>query len=299
MKSNLENYKYIDKSTHLLFNEKDTFKVFYFNNLTSEIELFKHQLNNNYIQIYFCNTNKCTVAFNIEHCATNLETGNSTMVYFKDEKMNILFNIPPKAELIAVLISIEYFHSLFSIEGNFLFNFNGFKVGKPIIEPKQITPTIQHILNQLISKQIIKALRPVFIKGKVYELLSYYFNTSNQDENENENCPYIANEETVSKIKHAKEIIIEEMTNPPSLDDLAKKVGLNIKKLKTDFKEFYGVPVFTFLLNYKMELAKKLLQEQQLNVNEIAAQLGYSTSSHFIAAFKRKYKTTPKQYAKS
>ena len=89
------------------------------------------------------------------------------------------------------------------------------------------------------------------------------------------------------------------MINPPSLDELAKQVGLNIKKLKTDFKEFYGVPVFTFLLNYKMELAKKLLQEQQFNVNEIALQLGYSTSSHFIAAFKRKYKITPKQFAKS
>jgi len=299
MKSSLENYKYIDKSTQMLFNEKDTFKVFYFNNLTSEIELFKHQLNNNYIQIYFCNTNKCAVAFNFEHCATNLEAGNSTMVYFKDEKMNILFNVPPKSELIAVLISIEYFHSLFSIEANFLFNFNAFKVGKPIIEPKQISPTIQLLLNQLTSKQITKALRPVFIKGKVYELLSYYFNTANENETEKENCPYIANEETVSKIKHAKEIIIEEMINPPSLDNLAKKIGLNIKKLKTDFKEFYGVPVFTFLLNYKMELAKKLLQEQQLNVNEIAAQLGYSASSHFIAAFKRKYKITPKQYAKS
>jgi len=89
------------------------------------------------------------------------------------------------------------------------------------------------------------------------------------------------------------------MNNPPSLPDLAREVGLNIKKLKTDFKEFYGVPVFTFLLNYKMELAKKLLLEQKLNVNEIASNLGYSASSHFIAAFKRKYGITPKQFAKS
>jgi len=299
MKSSLDHYKNIDKSTHLLFNEKETFKVFHFNNLSSETEFFKHQLTNNYIQIYFCNSNTCKVAFNFEHCATNLDEGFSNMVYFKDEQMNILFTLPPKSELITILISIEYFHSLFSIEGNFLFNFNSFKVGKPIIEPKQTTPTIQFVLNQLISKQITKALRPVFIKGKVYELLSYYFNPSNENNTENENCPYIANEETVSKIKKAKEIIIEEMINPPSLEELAKQVGLNIKKLKTDFKEFYGVPVFTFLLNYKMELAKKLLQEQKLNVNEIAINLGYSTSSHFIAAFKRKYKITPKQYSKS
>ena len=73
----------------------------------------------------------------------------------------------------------------------------------------------------------------------------------------------------------------------------------NIKKLKTDFVEYYGVPVCTFLLNYKMELAKNMLRENQYNVNEIATHLGYSTSSHFIAAFKRKYGITPKQYAKS
>ena len=91
--------------------------------------------------------------------------------------------------------------------------------------------------------------------------------------------------------------IIEEMNNPPGLQELAKQVGLNIKKLKSGFKEYYGSPVFTFLLNYKMELAKTLLIEQQFNVNEIASKLGYSTSSHFISAFKKKYGITPKQYS--
>lgn len=297
MKFSTENYKYIDKSTKLLFSESETFKVFYFNNLSEETQLLQQQLTNNYIQLFFCTNEECTVAFNMEHCAINLSEGNSSLVYFKDENMNILFKIPKNAALITILISIEYFHSLFSIEGNFLFNFSSFKTGKPIIEPKETNSSIKLILNQLITKQTNQILRPIFIKGKVYELLSYYF--SNSSENETEHCPYIASEETVSKIKHAKDIIIEEMINPPSLDELSKRVGLNIKKLKTDFKEFYGIPVFTFLLNYKMELAKTLLQEQQLNVNEIASQLGYSTSSHFIAAFKRKYKITPKQFAKA
>ena len=297
MKSHLEKYKNIDKSTHLLFNEKNTFKVLYFNNLSVNTKHFIHKLNNNYIQIYFCNTQQCTVAFNLEHCAISLNKDNSSMVYFKDEKMDVLFNLPPKAELIAVLISIEYFHSLFSIAGNFLFNFGNFKTGKPIIEPKETSTTTKAILKQITTKKIAEPLKTIYTKGKVYELLSYYF--SAPSENDNEHCPYIANEETASKIKHAKQLIIEQMNQPPSLDELAKAVGLNIKKLKTDFKGFYGAPVFTFLLNYKMELAKKLLQEQQLNVNEIALHLGYSTSSHFIAAFKRKYGTTPKQFAKS
>jgi AraC-like DNA-binding protein len=260
-------------------------------------ELFKIKLENNYIQLFFCINKECKVAFNLEHCAINLNSSDSSMVYFKDEEMNILFNLPPGCELIVILISIEYFHSLFSSEGNFLFNFSSFKTGKPIIEPKEISSNIKLILSQLTFEQSPKSLRSIYIKGKIFELLSYYF--SNTSTTENESCPYIANEETISKIKHAKELIIKDMNNPPSLANLAKEVGLNIKKLKTDFKEFYGVPVFTFLLNYKMELAKKLLLEQQLNVNEIASHLGYSASSHFIAAFKRKFGITPKQFAKS
>lgn len=297
MKNLLENYKNIDKSTHLIFDEKSSFKVFHFNNLTTEVEQFKYSLINNCIQLFFCVNKNCSVAFNMEHCAIQLNEGNSSMVYFKDEKMNVLFKLEPNSELIGIFISIEYFHSLFSFDDHILFNFNNFKTEKPIIEPKEINATSHLILNQLITKQINQTLRPIYIKGKVYELLSYYF--SNTSESETEHCPYIANEETISKLKHAKKIIIDRMNNPPSLDDLAKEIGLNTKKLKTDFKELYGSPVFTFLLNYKMDLAKKLLQEQQLNVNEIGLHLGYSSSSHFIAAFKRKFGITPKQFAKN
>ena len=145
MNTQTEKYKYIDKSTNLLLNEEDTFKVYHFNNLTEETQYFKQPLNNNYIQLFFCLNQDCTVAFNMEHCAINLASSNSSMVYFKDEKMNILFKIPAKNEFVAILISIEYFHSLFSIEGNFLFNFNSFKTGKPIIEPKEISPSVKLI----------------------------------------------------------------------------------------------------------------------------------------------------------
>ena len=57
------------------------------------------------------------------------------------------------------------------------------------------------------------------------------------------------------------------------------------------------MPVFTFLLNYKMDFAQKLLLENN-NVSEVSSKLGYSTSSHFIAAFKKKFGITPKQYTK-
>lgn len=298
----IENYKSIDKSSQMILDDNESFKIIYFNNLTAELEQYNYSLGDHFIQLFFCVNQTCRIAFNFEHCAIKLDNNQSGMVYIQDKKVDLFFNLASGSQLIVVLIPIDYFHNLFSNENDILFNFKKFKIGQPIIETKEIETSTRFILNQIIptnngNQKIMDSLKPIFLKGKIFELLSYYFNQSPLSDNEF--CPYIANEEDVSKIKHAKEIMIDQMNQPPKLPELANMVGLNIKKLKNGFKEFYGLPVFGYLLNYKMELAKNLLQEQQYNVSEIALQLGYSTSSHFIAAFKRKYGITPKQFSKA
>ena len=89
------------------------------------------------------------------------------------------------------------------------------------------------------------------------------------------------------------------MAEPPSLQELANEIGLNIKKLKEGFKQIYGDTVYSFLFDYKMEHSRKLLETNQYNVNEVGNQLGYSSASHFIAAFKKKFGITPKKYLQS
>ena len=131
-------------------------------------------------------------------------------------------------------------------------------------------------------------------KGKVYELLSLYFNKI--EDPSLEKCPFLIDEQNVQKIRAAKEIILKRMTDPPTLDELAIEIGLSLKKLKDGFKQIYGDTVFSYLLDHKMDEARKMLESQKYNVNEVGLKLGYSTSSHFINAFKKKYGTTPKKY---
>nr|WP_306456237.1 helix-turn-helix domain-containing protein [Winogradskyella undariae] len=54
--------------------------------------------------------------------------------------------------------------------------------------------------------------------------------------------------------------------------------------------------VFSFLFDYKMKVARKLLESNDYNVNEVELRVSYSTGSYFIAAFKKKFGTTPKKY---
>jgi AraC-like DNA-binding protein len=106
----------------------------------------------------------------------------------------------------------------------------------------------------------------------------------------------LADELNVVKIKKAKQIIIARMAEPPTLQELADEIQLPINKLKEGFKQIYGDPVFAFLFDYKMEVARQLLASGSHNVNEVGLKVGYSTASHFIAAFKKKFGTTPKKF---
>ena len=289
-------FKNIYKSTIRLFQETGTFTLVNLRNNSEETVFQQFELEDNYIQIYFSLNKTVSVAFNMEHCAVHLSPEDSGLIYFKDDSIKVLTTLPPEGHVLGLLISVPHFHSLFASEGDSFFNFASIKGGRPIIEEKVISTSIKIVLNQIVDKKLHGALQNIYMKGKIYELLSLYFNIS--EETESDHCPFMANEETVSQIKKAKDIIIENMANPPSLEELSKQVGLNIKKLKIGFKEFYGTSVFTFLLNYKLDHYKKLLEENKLNVSEIAIQIGYSNSSHFIAAFKKRFDITPKQFTK-
>ena len=152
------------------------------------------------------------------------------------------------------------------------------------------------MLNQLFNDQNSNSLSSLYVKGKVYELLSLYFNRSQEND---QACPFLDNEDNVEKIKKAKQIIIENISEPPTLQELADTIGLTLSKLKEGFKHIYGESVFNFLLDYKLEYARKMLLSKKHNVSEISLLIGYSTPSHFISAFKKKYGTTPKQYIMS
>jgi AraC-like DNA-binding protein len=149
-------------------------------------------------------------------------------------------------------------------------------------------------LSQIFNFNLNPSIKNLYYRGKGYELLSLYFNRT-EDPNA-EQCPFLIDEENVMKIRQAKEIILSNIAEPPGLQQLADKVGLNLKKLKMGFKQIYGDTVYGFLFDYKMDYARKLLDSGSYNVNEVGLKIGYSTGSHFIAAFKKKFATTPKKY---
>ncbi len=100
----------------------------------------------------------------------------------------------------------------------------------------------------------------------------------------------------INRIRDARELLVQDMENPPSIAQLARMAGINEKKLKCGFKQVFGVPVFEYFRNYRLEIARELLASRIMNVTEVAMHIGYQNLSHFSEEFRKKYGVTPKRF---
>ncbi|KGL63952.1 helix-turn-helix transcriptional regulator [Polaribacter sp. Hel1_85] len=273
------------------------FYLFHFQNESKEVQDFEREINSTFIQIHFCLRGNSKFLFNNGSYSFDVLDNRSILLYNPQRVLPIHLEIQPKTTLVSLLISIEKFHSLFSKESGYIPFLSDENSNKKYYDDTEIKPTVSIVLQQIINSNINSSIRDLYIKGKVYELLSLHFQP--EESTEGEYCPFLVDEQNVLKIRKAKEIIISRMAEPPTLQELSKEIGLSLKKLKEGFKQIYGDTVYSFLFDYKMEHARRLLESNQFNVNEVGVKVGYSTSSHFIAAFKKKFGTTPKKYVMS
>ena len=276
--------------------ENDFYLIRFQNNSTST-EIFHRPVHNNLIQFHYGLKGKAKFIFNQGNYALDLNEEKSLLFYNPQKELPIHLEIGPNTWMISVLISIKKLHSLFSNEAEHIPFLSDENREKKYYTEDDISPSMAIVLNQLFHYNLNTSIRNLYFKGKGYELLSLYFNRS-EDPNM-EQCPFLMDEENIAKIKKAKQIIINNMAEPPGLQELSEMVGLTLKKLKTGFKQVYGDSVYGFLFDYKLEYARKLLDTGTYNVNEVGVQIGYSTASHFITAFKKKFGTTPKKYLMS
>ncbi|WP_339622766.1 AraC family transcriptional regulator [uncultured Winogradskyella sp.] len=273
---------------------EEGFFVLVHKNENDMLQILERDIDSSYIQFHFCSKGSADFVFNQGTYTLNINEDTSLLLYNPQRDLPIHLEMKPHSWLVSLVISIKKFHSLFSEDANYVTFLTDDNRDKKYYKDGKISPSMAVVLNQLMSFNLNNSIKSLYFKGKAYELLSLFFNRS--EDADIEQCPFLVDEVNVAKLKKAKAIIIANMSEPPTLQELADTIGLSLKKLKEGFKQIYGDTVYSFLFDYKMEVARKLLESGNHNVNEVGLKVGYSTSSHFIAAFKKKFGTTPKKY---
>ncbi|MGC4021449.1 MAG: AraC family transcriptional regulator [Cyclobacteriaceae bacterium] len=283
------NVKNHSEGTIQLLFEKDDLSLSVAKNDLSETQVIPSLLQQSVIHFYFCVEGSAVFAFG-PHYSREITKHKNYFFYNPEKDLPFQIQLAPQTKMVFMTISLQGLHKLFVHDSLPL---NSENANRKLYDEREIPAYLLLVLNQLFSVNLSENAAPLFYQGKTLEILSLYFSEKKPD---TETCPFLNDQETVRKIKNAKEHLLKHMEAPPSLKELAKIAGLNEYQLKAGFKEIYGNSVFAFLLDHKLDHARMMLDTQKYQVNEVAYQTGYNNPSHFIAAFKKKFGMTPKKY---
>nr|WP_288935020.1 AraC family transcriptional regulator [uncultured Allomuricauda sp.] len=152
-----------------------------------------------------------------------------------------------------------------------------------------MTPDMDRIVDSVFNMKYHGKTKMMFFRSQMTTLLSHFFGQLATLQTEKINTT------ERDKLYKAKEILINNLDNPPSLSELSLQIGLNSYNLKKNFKELFGVPVFKYLQNERLKTAHELISSQEATVQEAAWHVGYDSLSSFSNAFEKKFGYRPSQ----
>lgn len=153
-----------------------------------------------------------------------------------------------------------------------------------------IIPSMKEITNQILDCPYDETTRQFYYDLKIRELLYQILEISFKRDTKS----YSFKPFEVARIHEARAILENHIDKkPPSIRALSRKVALNEFKLKTGFRKYFNSGIFEWLLQQKMQHAKKLIITTDKPIKEISALVGYPRTTNFITAFRRKFGLTP------
>lgn len=175
-----------------------------------------------------------------------------------------------------------------------------------LILNKHLSPMYVKYLFFDIIKQLHAQL-PQLSDSKVSKLLEVVANAKNVKEIkvhldelvdklvEQDETQYSHNKRIVDQLL---DCIHHEYSSELSLEYLAKKVYLSPAYTSTIFKQITNQTVVSYINNYRMQKAKKLLANTNMKLADIYPLVGYSSLAYFCILFKNMFGMTPSQYRK-
>ncbi len=96
-------------------------------------------------------------------------------------------------------------------------------------------------------------------------------------------------------VNGVQRILFDRLSDPPSLDELARLMGTNRRRLNDAFQSLCGQPVFSWLREERLRRAYSIVVNTDTSVTVISDMLGYSSAANFTKAFRERFGYSPRE----
>lgn len=148
-------------------------------------------------------------------------------------------------------------------------------------------------LQQLLDCPIEGKLAVMMMEASLVQIMALQLYAQFQDQRPSFGQFSVRDKDLVHAVK---DYLCQTFLEAHTLAALARQFATNTNKLMTLFRKAFGVSIFDYLQELKMDYAKRLLHEEGWYVNEVARVVGYKNPHHFATAFKRRHGTIPSSF---
>lgn len=150
-------------------------------------------------------------------------------------------------------------------------------------------PRCEHVFRELYENA--PYMDQHFLQLKAVELLMLLSRIPQEEETD----PYCSSKQA-ELAHHLRDHLLTNREGYISLAQLAEEHGISVSHLQKLFKQVYGVPIYHYIKEYRLEQAAVELARSTRLITQIAQDAGYDNASKFSEAFRKRYGATPSQY---
>ncbi len=250
---------------------------------------------NEYVSLVFMQSGKITTVSSDDNFHYTSQPGIAQLVFHRSFSGHATFHKSDKLALFSIVMPYDYLKTVFNNQlPAQLDQYFGSSPRDFYHHEILLSAPIQSVLHQLEHSKPNEALKHLFLRGKTYELvnlcLEQFCFTSKS---------YNLSQSDINCLKRARDVLASNLETPPSILQLARQVGINDFKLKKGFKALFNTTPYGYLQQRRMLAARQALLDGAPSVTMVANQVGYTNVSHFAAAFRKQFGSTPKGFKKS
>lgn len=254
---------------------------------------FQHEASDRIMEIYYCRSGR--IGWNMRHGVSVYLGGGDMTVHSASccSQSDMMFPLG-YSEGIAVSVDFSVLGrecpEILKDAGLDLKRFQTRYCGeKPVAIPG--SPELESIFAPLFS--VHPGQRRPYLKLKVQELFLYLDSL----QFEGRELSQYASEQT-DLIREIHDLLTEHLEKRYTIEELSRRYLMNTTMLKEVFRRVYGLPIATYMKEYRVHEAMKLLRDTDETVGAIAGKMGYETSGKFSKAFKDVAQMLPTEYRK-
>ena len=192
-----------------------------------------------------------------------------------------------------ILFSKEWLEEFLEVEsvGDMIKKYLSLKMSAFNYEPMDME--YKRILAEILQTEVDASFETLVIQNRVMLLLERFFTRIYHKMSDMHFDVKLSNED-INRLKIIeKEVVKDFASEPPSISKLARLAAMSPSKLKTSFKEIYGLPIYQYFQKHRMNKAKAMLLSRKYSVSEVGMEVGYGNLSNFSKAFRKSFDQLP------